>query len=244
MKRSEKRPWIWAHRGASAHAPENTHLAFARAIEDGADGVELDVRQAACGTVVVAHDPTLERVASRPELVAALSTSQLAEVDLGATRGVPTLDAAIEQVVGAGLLLNVELKGDVPSRAALTRAVAALLATRRADEREAIVCSSFHPEMLLGLRLLGARVPLAFLFDATHTGPRRAALVVRSLRPEGVHPHHLLASRRAIARWHEAGMFVSAWTVDDDSRISSLKDDGVDGIITNDPRRARAVLGG
>ena len=66
---------IWAHRGASTHAPENTIAAFERAIQDGADGIELDVRDAACGAIVVAHDPTLDRLAGRPGVVASMRAS-------------------------------------------------------------------------------------------------------------------------------------------------------------------------
>lgn len=233
---------IWAHRGASAHEPENTHAAFARAIADGADGVELDVRDAACGTVVVAHDPTLERVAGRAGEVARMTARELAEIPLGPARGMPTLDAAIDQVLGAGLRLNVELKGDVPDRLRLARLVATLLARRSAAERERVLLSSFRPELLLAARARGARVPVAFLFDAENTGRARAAALIRAIRPDGVHPQHRLATRAAIQGWHDAGYFVNVWTVDDENRLRILAADGVDGVITNDPARARRAL--
>lgn len=243
--RSGPTPLLWAHRGASAHAPENSAASFARAHVDGADGVELDVRDAACGTVVVAHDPTLDRVAARAGIVAQMRARELAEVELlgphGTDRGVPTLDAAIDQIIGAGMRLNIELKGDVPDRRRLCGRVVALLARRTAAEREAIVVSSFRPEMLLMLR--GAQVPLGFLFDAEHTGLRRAAALVRAVRPDGVHPHYRLADRASIAAWHQRGFFVNVWTVDDEARLRTLASDGVDGLITNDPRRAREALG-
>jgi glycerophosphoryl diester phosphodiesterase len=233
----------------SAHAPENTVSAFGRAIADRADGVELDVRDAACGTVVVAHDPTLDRVAGREGTVAALTAAELARIpvaDAGHPDGVsgfPTLDAAIDQVVGAGLRLNVELKGDVPDRIRLARLVARLLARRRPSERDAILISSFRPEMLAAARALGAGVPIAFLFDAENTGELRAAALWRALRPDGLHPQHRLATRPAIARWKRRGLFVTVWTVEDEARIRILAHDGVDGIITNDPARARRALG-
>lgn len=239
---------LWAHRGASAHAPENTAAAFARAIADGADGVELDVRTAGCGTVVVAHDPGLERVAHRAGEVAALTARELAEVELvGAgttTRGIPTLDTTLDQVLGAGLSLNVEIKGDVPDRVALSRAVAAVLARRRPAEREAIVVSSFRPEILVAFRAAGLGIPVGFLFDAENTGRYRAAALVRALRPDGVHPQYRLADRASIVAWHARGYFVNVWTVDDESRVRALAADGVDGLITNDPRRARLALAG
>jgi glycerophosphoryl diester phosphodiesterase len=240
---------VWAHRGASAHAPENTAAAFSRAIADRADGVELDVRDAACGTVVVAHDPTLDRVAGRPGEVARLTAQELSDIrvaDAGSPDGVPgfpTLDAAIDQIVGAGLHLNVELKGDVPDRLRLSRLVAAVLRRRRAAEREAILISSFRPEILVAVRGFGAGVPVGFLFDAEHTGLVRAEALWRAIRADGVHPQHRLATRGAIAAWKRAGLFVTAWTVEDEERVRILARDGVDGVITNDPARTRRALG-
>ncbi|MCS6857484.1 MAG: glycerophosphodiester phosphodiesterase, partial [Sandaracinaceae bacterium] len=117
------RVFLWAHRGASAYAPENTLLAFSRAIEDGADGIELDVRSALGGTLVVAHDEALDRVA--PEWagrsISLMSPVELAKVELVSrsgvrTQGIPTLDQAFDFIVGKGRAVNIEVKGDGPDR--------------------------------------------------------------------------------------------------------------------------------
>ncbi len=242
------RPDVWAHRGASAHAPENTHAAFALAIDTGADGVELDVRDARCGAVVVAHDPTLDRVARRAGVVAEMTAGELAQVELidGAERrslGIPTLDQAIDQIVGAGLRLNVEIKGDVPDRMALTRRVGEALARRSEAERALVLVSSFRPEVLVASRRGPGRVPTGFLFDAENTGRYRAAALIRAIRPDGVHPQFRLADRASVAAWKRRGFFVNVWTVDDEERLKILASNGVDGIITNDPLRARRALG-
>ena len=240
-------PALWAHRGASALAPENSDAAFVRAIEDQADGVELDVRGARCGTVVVAHDPTLDRVARRSGVVAEMSADELAAVELvdGAdrtSRGIPTLDAAIDRIVGAGLRLNVEIKGDVPDRLRLARSVSALLARRSEAERALVIVSSFRPEILLAIQATPAHVPTGFLFDGENTGRYRAAALVRAIRPDGVHPQYRLADRASVAAWKQRGLFVNVWTVDDEERLRILASHGVDGIITNDPQRARRAL--
>ncbi len=242
MRRATERPWIYGHRGASARAPENTLRAFALALDEGADGVELDVRDAGDGTVVVTHDPTLERVAGSPRVVAASTLAQLAEADLGGGERVPSLDRVIDLVRGRDRLLNVEIKGDVPDRMRLVRAVARLLRRRRRAELDGILVSSFRPEMLAALRALGAGVPVAFLFDAEHTGIFRARVLARALGPDGMHPQHLLAAPARIARWQARGRFVGAWTVDDPSRARALAAAGIDAIITNDPAGMRAAL--
>ncbi|MDQ3031238.1 MAG: glycerophosphodiester phosphodiesterase [Myxococcota bacterium] len=236
-----RRPFVYGHRGASARAPENTLKAFALALDEGADGIELDVRLSRDGVVVVVHDVDLARVAGRPDRIAALDAATLRTIDVGGDV-VPTLDDTLDLTLPRGARVNVELKGDVPDRGALTRAVARLLARRHERERDAIFVSSFRPEILIGLRALRAAVPRAFLFDAEHTGPMRAALLRRAVSPEGLHPHHTLCSPGAIARWHARGLFVNAWTVDAPGRARALAEAGIDGLITNDPAGICEVL--
>ena len=237
---------IWAHRGASAHAPENTIAAFERAIQDGADGIELDIRDAACGAIVVAHDPTIQRLAGRPGVVASMRASELAELELstrvGRTRGMPKLDDVIDLTFASNLQLNIELKGDVPSRIRTTRLLATLLKRRSLRDREAMMVSSFRPEMLALLRALQTGIRLAFLFDQKNTGNARAEALRLALQPDGVHPIHTLATRESILRWKRQGHFVNVWTVDDEARLQSLQRDGADGVIVNDPARARTAL--
>jgi glycerophosphoryl diester phosphodiesterase len=235
------RPFVYAHRGASARAPENTQRAFALALDEGADGIELDVRLARDGVVVVAHDPDLRRRAGRPERIAELDARTLRAIDVGGDV-IPALDEVLDAVVPRGALVNVEVKGDVPDRPALVRAVARLLARRSARERDAVWISSFRPDVLLALRALGVRVPLAFLYDAEHTGPRCAALLRHVVRPDGLHPHHGLVGPATVTRMHRRGLFVNAWTVDAPDRARALARAGIDGVITNDPAGLRAAL--
>lgn len=233
-------PPLFAHRGANRRAPENTLSAFRLAIEEGAAGVELDVRTCASGEVVVAHDPHLGRVGERAAWIAMLPWERVRAVRIGESERVPLLDEAMDLICGAGLRLNVEVKGDVPDRRATARAVAELLAKRRASEREAIILSTFDPLVLVTLRRHARGVPLAFLFDRDHTGPVRAPLARRLLRPDGLHPHHALCTNDAVARWKRRGLFVIPWTVNDPRRAEELATAGVDAIITDDVPALRA----
>lgn len=243
FRRGADGPLLWAHRGASAHALENSLAAFALAAEHGADGVELDVRLCRTGEVVVFHDRTLERLVGRNDVVASLALAELRRIDVRGSP-IPTLDDALDVALGAGLAVNVELKGDVPSRKELVRAVATLLGRRSPGALERILVSSFRPEMLLWLRATFVRVPGAFLFDPENTGVRRSAALLWALRPEGAHPQRSMVDGAHVATWHRRGMFVSTWTADDSVELRRLDHAGVDGIITNDPRAAREVLRG
>lgn len=229
-----RRPLVYGHRGASARAPENTARAFALALSEGADGVELDVRLSRDGVVVVVHDDDLTRVAHRPLRVANLDAHVLQTIDVGGDV-IPTLDDTLDLLCATDARVNVELKGDVPDRSGLVRAVSMLLRRRSARVREQVFLSSFWPGILVGLRALCPSVARAFLFDLEHTGALHAAWLRRALRPEGLHPHHPLCDARSLARWHARGLFVNAWTVDSPLEARKLASIGIDGIITNDP---------
>jgi glycerophosphoryl diester phosphodiesterase len=120
---SDSTPLIIAHRGASHDAPENTITAFALAVEQGADGIELDVQLSADGIPVVMHDASVERTTNGRGAVSKLTIEQLQRLDAGDGRPVPTLDEVFE-IFGPTLLYNVELKTGIWSDRNLAAAVA------------------------------------------------------------------------------------------------------------------------
>src|SRR6266496_640164 len=116
MLESLPRPIVFAHRGASAHAPENTIAAFELALAQNADAIELDVKLTADGHVVVIHDSTVDRTTGSRGRVKDLSLAQLRSLDAGSFfsekyRGekIPTLEEVLE-AVGKRTIINVELK--------------------------------------------------------------------------------------------------------------------------------------
>ena len=109
------RPLIFAHRGASAHAPENTLSAFELALEQGAHGIELDVKLTADGEVVVFHDPTIDRTTGGQGRISQLTLAALRELDAGSSfsekfsgEKIPTL-AEVFETIGRRAFINVEL---------------------------------------------------------------------------------------------------------------------------------------
>jgi glycerophosphoryl diester phosphodiesterase len=229
-------PLVYGHRGTRRGAPENTLAAMHLAIAQGADGIELDVRLCKSGEVIVLHDPDLARVAQVALRAQDATLAELRAHDLGAGQRVPTLDEALDLVLGAGRLLNIELKSDVPDSAALATAVTARVAARSADERARVLFSSFSATLCRLLAAASPSTPVAYLYEE----PEAAAL------PAGcsaVNPRFTLIDPAQIPRWHAQQLLVNTWTVNDASQAKMLAAAGIDGIITDDVPLVLQALG-
>ena len=230
---------VLAHRGANRLEPENTLAAFRRALELGADGVELDVHSTADARLVVRHDPVLPGAGRLAELTAA----EIRAVD----PLVPALAEALD--VCRGRTVNVEIKsigpGPAPGSGPVTAdLVVELLTGRRGD---VVLVSSFDLTAIDRVRALDERIPTALLTARTTDLGRTLELAHdrghRALNPRA----HALAGRRAARlaeRAVELGMALYAWTVNDARQVRRLAAAGVSGIITDVPDRARRALGG
>ncbi len=234
---------VIAHRGASAVETENTVPAFARARADGADGVELDVMTCGTGEVVVFHDDDLARLGHRPERIADTPFAVLRQVRLASGAAIPTLDEVFE-ACGPDMLVNVELK--LPNRgtaavAPLVDAVAEIIA--RAGTGGRVLVSSFHPWAVRLWMRRAPEIPAGLLFEHGSPLPLRGAWAAPLLRPFALHPELVLCSPERVAGWHRRGYMVNVWTVDAPEALAACRRMRVDGIITNDPARSRALLG-
>lgn len=224
------RPFVYGHRGAPRLRPENTLSGFALALDQGADGVELDVRVCGSGEVVVIHDRDLQRVAKDPGVVAALSLQDLQARELGHDQRVPTLHQVIDLVCSHDRAINIEVKSDVPNQRGLCEAVAECLRARTDRDRERLVLSSFHPAIVIGLRQYGVTLPIGFLFEHLDVGKAGTD----ALAPDGVHPDRRIATQHDVNEWKRRGLFVNAWTVNEPARAAELASWGVDALITDD----------
>ena len=246
---------VIAHRGASAHAPENTLPAFQLALDMGADVIEMDLRLSADGRVVVIHDATVDRTTGGTGAVAELTLAELKALDAGsafAARSggspngrieIPTLEEVLAAFPAARMM--VELKAG--SGAALADSVARILARHGAGKRVIVV--SFDSGYLRRFRRLapgvatGAGSGETARFYLLHLvglhrwyRPQAEYLTV----PESVRGTRIVTPRflRAAAR---LGMEVHVWTVDDADAMRRLAGMGVAGILTNHPDRLRSV---
>jgi glycerophosphoryl diester phosphodiesterase len=243
---SINRPAVIGHRGASAHAPENTLAAFRLALEHGADGIELDAMLTADGQVVVIHDDTVNRTTGAQGKVRELTLSQIKKLDAGSSfdvsfqgEPVPTLEEVFLSV-GADLLVNIELKNYASPGDALPDKVADLVL--KYDLQEHILFSSFHPLTLYRIRRRLPNVPVGALTLPGAPGQILRGWAGRKLTPKFIHPYYRDVTGPWLDAEHHRGRRVNVWTVDDPDEMKRLFKMGIDGIITDDPQLARRVL--
>lgn len=230
------RPVI-AHRGASGEYPENTLLAFARGLEQGADALELDVRLTADGVPVVLHDATLERTTDQTGPVSALAWRDLRRANAGRGERIPALAEVLERFPKTPLLIEVKDRG-------AGGPVLALLRKHHAERR--VLVGAFRRAALrpfLGSEC--ARAPsraevVAFWAGARLGLPWRLGGYRAFSVPERSGPLRVVDGSfvRAASR---AGLPVHVWTVNDPSDALRLRALGVCGIITNYPGRMRGL---
>ena len=223
------RALVFAHRGGSALAPENTMAAFANGLALGADGLELDVHLSRDGRVVVHHDRTLDRTTPLRGPIAARDAADLARA------GVPSLADVL--AVHRDARVIVELKVNAP---ALARAVVDLV--RAADAIERVCLGSFGLRVLRVARALepaiatsAAReeVRWALYRSWVRCSPGRVAY--RGFQVPARAGRTRVVSPRFVACAHRAGLAVQVWTVDHEADARRLLDWGVDALITDRP---------
>jgi glycerophosphoryl diester phosphodiesterase len=225
-----KRLICFAHRGASGHEPENTLAAVEKAIELGADWIEIDVH-AVEGDLIVIHDEQLERTTNGTGYVRDKSLAHLRSIDAGKGQRIPTLSEVLDSVNRrAGI--NVELKS--PKTAVLAVTLIEEYVKERHWNYEQFIVSSFNRRQLRKVKKLNPRIRIGILIDR----PRRHyAIFARRYDAYSVHAHINLARARFIARAHELGLKVFVYTVNSPEEIDRLQALGVDGIFTDFPER-------
>lgn len=249
-------PLIIGHRGASALAPENTLVAFKRALDDGADGLEFDVHLSADGVPVVIHDDTLRRTGLRPGKVADFSSQELAAVDVGswfnrrfprhtrpeyAEARVPTLERVLELCAPTNPRLYIELKGR--DAAKLAEPVCRLF-SQFAMKGNAIV-ESFNHRAIIESKRVDPTIRTAALFEPTLRHPKPSAKWLgeraRAAAADEVALHHSMARKTVVAGLLEQGFPVVIWTADRPAWVDRARRYGIHAIITNNPKKLRDV---
>ncbi len=238
------RPLLIAHRGASGEAPENTMAAFRLALEQGADLLEMDVHLAADGSLVVLHDPTVDRTTDGHGLVGQLTLDQIKALDAGSwfspqyeAERIPTLEDVLQWAAGR-VALAIEIKRDGPIRyPGIEAAIVERL--RRFDMVRSAAVISFDHAAVLRTKQLCPEVAGGVLFACSPVVPFSLALEARA---EAILPHWANLSREMVSQAHARGLAVSTWVADDEPALRWILSLKVDAVATNYPARLLAML--
>lgn len=234
-----------AHRGLALEAPENTLLAFEKALAVGVTHLETDVHASADGTAMISHDPDLTRLTGRRSRVARHTAAELRGIDLGYGQGFCSLTDALDAFPRARF--NIDIK----SADAVAPTVAAIRDARAVDR---VLIGSFSPARRLAAvrQLPGVATSVssrgALTAVAAARSPGGIAAVRRVLRDVHAVQFPLSMLRmstmtpRTIAAFHAAGVEVHVWTINDEATMMRLLGLGVDGLVSDRADIAMRVL--
>jgi glycerophosphoryl diester phosphodiesterase len=243
------RPIILAHRGDSAHAPENTLPSFQQALQKGADGIELDVKLTVDGHLIVIHDSIVDRTTDGKGRVDSLTLDTIRKLDAGMWFNekfigskVPLLEEVFE-IVGKDKIINIELKLSNFPTAQDGMVVKVCELIKRHNNHSQILFSSFFPSSLKIAAQMLPEIPRGLL-----AMPGLLGLWARSFgfmfgEYQALHPHISNTTREQVQRAHRLNRRVHVWTANKPEEIIRFKGWGVDGIITDDPQTAVRALG-
>lgn len=225
---------IFGHRGARAHAPENTLLGLETGIRLGADWLEFDVHQHPDGELVLLHDASVDRTTNGHGRLDELGWAELRALDAGRGERIPTLAEALQHIdQRAGV--NVELKSFGGAGAALAAELQRAIDTGWPVER--FLVSSFHLPELREFKHLAPAIPVGALVGGV---PLDWAACAVQLGAASLNVDAEFADARLVADAHVHGIRVYAYTVNDVSEMRRLQALGVDGVFTDYPERRPA----
>ena len=221
---------VWAHRGASGYAPENTLEAFELAMRMGAYGIELDVHRTKDGKLVVIHDETVNRTSNATGYIKDYTCQELKKLDFSNSMSefkntrIPTLREVFGLIRASSIMLNILVK-----------------LSREFGMDDRIIYSSFNHYVLRELKKIKPQAPTGLLYSCAILDPWVYAEYAEAT---AIHPHFMipLNTPGLVEQCHENGIAINAWTANEPEHIAGLVQLGVDGIITNYPDVAIKLL--
>ena len=229
---------IFAHRGASGYAPENTLEAFRLAMEQGADGIELDVHLTKDGEVVVIHDETIDRTGNGQGNVRDYTLEELKKFSfhnhMEKYKGVqiPTLKEVLDLVKNSQMKVNIELKTGIYWYEGIEEKTMDIVKTMGMEDR--VIYSSFNHYSIQKVLEQNSDAETAYLFSDV---PLNMEKYAKDTGVKGLHPavYHLKMAD-FLETYMKSGLKVRVWTVNNKEDMKMFIDAGVDAIITNYPK--------
>lgn len=224
---------IWAHRGASGYAPENTMEAFRLANKQCADGIELDIHLTKDGYIVVAHDDTIDRCSNGSGRIIDKTLEELLSYDFSnhlpeyRNIKIPTLEEVLCFVKETKMSVNIEIKSGEGIEKKAVELVSKLGMKNR------VIFSSFNHYSLMLVKNIDASIPIGLLYGEAMVDPH---VYAAHLKAEAIHPHYMtLAVPGTIAGCKANGVKINSWTVNTSEHIEWMFKEGINAVITNYP---------
>lgn len=235
---------IYAHRGFSGKYPENTMLAFQKAVELGVDGIELDVHLTKDNELVIIHDEDIKRTCDGEGLVRDFTLDELKQFDASAGyRGVygfnaiPTLREYFELVKDTSTITNIELKTGIFEYPTIEKRVIDMIAEYGLEEK--IILSSFNHYTILRCKEIAPQIKRGFLSESWLIDYGK---YTKKNDVQCCHPIHCFLTEETVREMHDAGCEINTWTVNEYDDIKRLAALDVDALIGNYPDRMIEVL--
>lgn len=236
-----------AHRGFSGKYPENTMLAFKKAVEAGCDGIEIDVQLTKDGVAIICHDEKIDRTTNGTGFIKDYTYKQLLGFDAGIKYGkefkcltIPTLDEFLNYVKDKNLYIDIELKTGV----ILYDGIEEIVIKKINDYgiKDKTILSSFNHYSMVKCKAIDSTVKTGLLYAAGLYEPQRYA---RYVGADALHPlFYSVLNEQVVRNIKNANLLINTYTVNEETYMQKLMRLGVDGIITNYPDRLRKVLKG
>ena len=230
---------IFAHRGASGYAPENTLIAIKQAIEMKVDGIEIDIQLTRDGRIVLMHDWKVDRTTTGRGYVYELDYNYIKSLDAGQwfTKDfigevVPTLEEVLD-ILPQDMILNIEIKDTARYHSKIEEKLLEVL-KKYPDKFENIIVSSFHHDKIKKLQELEPKLKLALLTNSEFIEIEKY-LSTNELSSYSYHPEINHVSKEDIEKLHAKGIKIFVWTVNKEEDLNYLVELGVDGVISDYP---------
>lgn len=219
------------HRGAKGYEPENTLIAFEKAINLGVDGIELDVHVSFDNELIVIHDETVDRTTNGKGEVNQLYLKELKALKIEITEKIPTLTEVLD-LVNQRCFINIELKG-IGTAQPVIQLIAHYISEKNWDYNNFII-SSFDWKMLEETHSLDSKIKIGVL---TEESIDTALALAKKINAFAIHPNYELLSKENVILMQQNGFEVYPWTVNSENAIQKIKSFNVNGIISDFPDR-------
>lgn len=222
-----------AHRGYSAYYPENTMLAFSKAIERGFDGMETDVHLTKDGYLVLCHDEKINRTSNGKGYIKDMTLAQLRNYSFSNgtkyDEKIPLLEELLVLIKGKDILLNIELKTDKIHYQGIEKKVYDLV--NQIGVQNQVIYSSFYLPSLLKMRKIDRDVYIGYLFEFSLKKKNIEAIENHICY---VHPKYSMIKDKTMEFYKQNDIEVATWTVPDREEYLRLKKLGVKISISNE----------